>query len=153
MSVQIGDKAPEFRAKSAEGEEIGLGDYAGEKNVYLVFYPMDFSPVCSVQLSTYQRNLAGFQERDTAVIAINRDNAWSHKAFCESLGGIDFPVLSDMTLEVAKLYGVVLPQGINNRAEFLIDKEGVIRWMNIEKSPGDNTPTMEEIFGAIDAIN
>jgi len=152
MSLQIGDKAPAFSSKSVDDQVIFLEDYRRKKNLFLVFYPLAFSPVCSVQLPTYNRNLDGFKSRDTEVIAVSVDSAWSQKAFCDTLGGIDFPLLSDMKLEIAEKYGVALPEGFSTRAEFLIDKNGIIRWLNIEKSPGDDTPTMEDIFSAIDNL-
>jgi len=120
--------------------------------LFLVFYPKAFSSVCSVQLPTYNKNLEGFHSRNTDVVAVSVDNSFSQKAFCDSLGGIEYDVLSDMQLEIAKKYGVDLPGGFANRAEFLIDTEGIIRWLNIEDSAGDDTPTMDDIFGAIDAL-
>lgn len=152
MSLQVGDKAPAFSGPNVDGQEVSSDSYLGRRNLFLVFYPKAFSPVCSVQLPTYNRNLEGFHSRGTDVVAISVDNSFSQKAFCDSLGGIKFDVLSDMQLETAKKYGVDLPGGFTNRAEFLIDKEGIIRWLNIEASAGDDTPTMEDIFGAIDAL-
>jgi len=152
MSLKVGDKAPLFTGKNLEGEEVSLDQYSGRQNVFLVFYPLAFSPVCSVQLPTYNRNLEGFRSRNTDVIAVSVDNSFSQKAFCDSLGGIDFPVISDLDLGIAKQYDVALPGGFSTRAEFLIAKDGVIRWLNVEKNPGDDTPTMDEIFTAIEAV-
>ncbi|UCD37016.1 MAG: redoxin domain-containing protein [Fidelibacterota bacterium] len=152
MSLKAGDKAPAFSGSTQEGQPVALADYAGKMNVFLVFYPKAFSPVCTDQLSLYSGHLEDFKERGTEVIAVSVDNAFSQKAFCDALGGVQFPVLSDMTLEIARSYGVALPGGFANRAEFLIDKQGNIRWLNIEKSAGDNTPTMDDIFGAIDKL-
>ena len=140
MPLKVGDKAPLITGKNLAGEEVSLGQYQGHQNVFLVFYPLAFSPVCSVQLPTYNRNLDGFRSRDTEVIAVSVDNSFSQKA------------LSDMGLKIAKQYDVALPDGSSTRAEFLIDKDGIIRWLNVEKSPGDDTPTMEEIFTAIEAV-
>ncbi len=152
MSVSIGDKAPNFAATSINDRQVSLADYQGKSNVFVVFYFADFSSVCSDQLSTYNKHLDGFRERETQVIAVSRDSSFSHKAFCESLGGIDFPVLSDMNLKIAGDYGVSLESGANDRAEFLVDKEGIIRWTNIEETPGNDTPTMDDIFGAIENL-
>ena len=152
MSIEIGAVAPGFSGKNVDDKVVSLSDFRGQKNVFVVFYFADFSPVCSTQLTNYHRDLDGFASRDTQIIAINRDSGWSHKAFCESLGGIDFPVLSDMDLKIASDYGISLGGGANNRAEFLVDKAGVIRWLNVEESPGNNTPTTDEIFKAIDNI-
>jgi peroxiredoxin (alkyl hydroperoxide reductase subunit C) len=111
-----------------------------------------FSSVCSVQLPNYNRNLEGFRSRDTEVVAISADSGLSQKAFCDSLGGIEFPMLSDRKLEIASQFGVALPDGFTARAEFLIDKQGILRWQNIEQSPGDDTPTIDDIFNAIDSL-
>ncbi|UCH10438.1 MAG: redoxin domain-containing protein [Fidelibacterota bacterium] len=152
MSLKVGDKAPAFSGVDFKDQTIALANHHGRKNVFLVFYPKAFSSVCSVQLSSYNQHLDGFKQRATEVIAISVDNAFSQQAFCDSLGGIEFPVLSDMTLDIARSYGVALPGGFANRAEFLIDQAGVIRWLNVEQSPGDNTPTMDDIFKAIDKL-
>ncbi len=152
MSLQLGDKAPAFSGPNVEGKEVSSDSYLGRRNLFLVFYPKAFSPVCSVQLPTYNRNLEGFHSRNTDVVAVSVDNSFSQKAFCDSLGGIKFDVLSDMQLETAKKIGVDLPGGFTTRAEFLIDSAGIIRWLNIEASAGDDTPTMDDIFGAIDAL-
>ena len=153
MSLKVGDKVPRFTGQDAGKKTISLGDYHGTKNIFLVFYPLAFSSVCSVQLPNYNRNLEGFRQRDTEVIAVSADSGLSQRAFCDSLGGIDFPMLSDRKLEIAKLYGVALPDGFSTRAEFLIDKEGVLRWMNVEKSPGDDTPSIDDIFNVIDSLS
>ena len=152
MPLKVGDKAPAFSGQDVNKQTVSLDDYLAEKHVFLVFYPSAFSPVCSIQLSNYNRNLDGFQNRNTEVITISVDSTWSQKAFCDTLGGIDFPMISDMKLEIAGKYGVALPGGLSTRAEFLIDKDGIIRWLNIEESPGDDTPTIEEIFDAIDQL-
>ncbi|MFC1619044.1 redoxin domain-containing protein [Candidatus Neomarinimicrobiota bacterium] len=152
MSLKVGEKAPRFTGQDVDKKTLSLEDYLGTKNIFLVFYPLAFSSVCSVQLPNYNRNLEGFQKRDTEVIAVSADSGLSQSAFCDSLGGIDFPMLSDRKLEIADLYGVALPDGFSTRAEFLIDKEGVLRWMNVEQSPGDDTPSIDDIFNAIDGL-
>ncbi len=152
MSLEIGAAAPGFSGNNVDDQVVSLSDFRGRKNVFVVFYFADFSPVCSTQLTNYHKELDGFASRDTQVIAISRDSGWSHKAFCDSLGGIDYPVLSDLDLKIASDYGINLSSGANNRAEFLVDKEGIIRWMNVEETPGNDTPTMDDIFKAIDNI-
>ena len=113
MSLKIGDQAPGFSGMDLEKQTVTLADYRGRKNIFLVFYPKAFSPVCSMQLPRYNQDLDGFNQRDTEVIAVSVDNAFSQKAFCDALGGIDFPILSDMTLDIpahtVSLCRVVLP--------------------------------------------
>ena len=97
-------------------------------------------------------SLDGFASRNTEVVAVSVDNAFSQQAFCDSMNGIEFPMLSDMALDIAEAYGVKLPGHLAMRSEFAIDKDGVLRWINIEASAGDDTPTMDDIFGALDAL-
>lgn len=152
MSINKGDTAPQFSGTDLNGNSVALSDFKGEENVFLVFYPKAFSGVCATQLPRYNSNLDGFHSRDSEVIAVSVDNAFSQEAFCESMGGINFPMLSDMTLEIADSYGVKLEGHLAMRSEFLIDKDGIVRWFNVETSAGDDTPTMDDIFGAIDAL-
>lgn len=152
MSLNIGDQAPAFSSKDTNDKLVALADYRDKQNVFVVFYYADFSSVCSLQLAMYNKNMDGFKSRNTAVVAINRDSSFSHKAFCESLGGIDFPVLSDIDFKMAKDYGVDLGNGTSDRAEFIIDKSGALRWINVENSPGEDTATMDDIFSALDAL-
>ncbi len=153
MALNIGDNAPNFSGTKLDGEAISLADYKGKKNVFLVFYPKAFSGVCATQLPRYNANLDGFASRDTEVVAVSVDNAFSQQAFCDSMDGINFPMVSDMTLDIADAYGVKLDGHLAMRSEFAIDKEGVLRWINIEKSAGDDTPTMDDIFAALGALN
>jgi len=152
MALKVGDSAPAFTAKDTDGNEISLESYRGKKNVFLVFYPLAFSPVCSVQLPRYNQHLDGFKERDTEVIAISVDSSFSQKAFCDTLGGLNFPLVSDLDLGIARQYGVALDTGFTTRAEFAIDKEGAVKWLNIEDEAGNDTPSMEDIFAALDKL-
>lgn len=153
MAVQVGDTAPAFSANNRDNQPVSLSEYHGKKNVFLVFFPFAFSGVCSIQLPRYNSLLADFDSRDTEVIAVSADSGLSQNAWCESLGGITFPMLSDQDLAIAKAYDMALPGGHAGRGEFLIDKGGSIRWINIEDALGNDTPSMDDIFSAIDAIN
>ena len=152
MALNIGDQAPDFSGKTLDGKDLSLADYRGQKNVFVVFYPAAFSGVCSAQLPRYNQNYDGFKERNTEIVAISADNGFSQQAFCDALGGLDYPMLSDKLLTTADQYGVKQDAGIAMRSEFAIDQEGVIRWLNIEASAGDDTPTMDDIFSALDAL-
>ena len=152
MTLNMGDKAPDFAGKALDGSDISLGDFRGKQNLFLVFYAKAFSGVCATQLPRYNANLDGFKQRNTQVVAVSVDNSFAQQAFCDSLGGIDYPMLSDMTLDTADAYGVKLPDGFSTRAEFAIDKEGIIRWLNVEASAANDTPTMDDIFSALDAL-
>lgn len=127
MSVEIGSPAPDFRLKGHDGAEYRLGDYRG-RNVVLLFYPADFTGVCTKELSAFCDDLAGFNRLDAQVFGISVDGAWSHKAFAESLG-LDYPLLADFHPkgEVAKKYGLYIEEyGISSRAVVVVDREGTI---------------------------
>jgi peroxiredoxin len=152
MSLSIGSPAPEFTLKSNQDNEISLADYKGNKNVVLVFYPLDFSPVCSIQLPEYSGKKADFEAKDTVVLGVNRDSVYTHKAWAKEFG-IEVPLLADMNGATAKSYGIYLDEaGINKRAVFLIDKEGVLRFKFIEKSPGDFTLHTDEVLKEISKL-
>lgn len=142
----VGDTAPDFTLPTHAGAEIRLSDYRGERRVVLVFYPLDFSPVCNVQLPEYSDLRDAFERLDTVVLGINRDSVYTHRAWAEAYG-IDVPLLADMTLTAARAFGVALPdEGTSQRAVFLIDRGGVIRLAHVEKETGDFTLHAAEVL-------
>jgi peroxiredoxin len=91
--IEPGTPAPEFTLPNHKGEPVSLSDFRGQ-NVMLVFYPADFSPVCSDQLSIYQEVLGQIEEAGVLLLGISVDSSWTHKAFRKQLG-IDIPLLAD----------------------------------------------------------
>ena len=147
-----GQPAPDFTLASTTGQDITLSSYKGNKNVVLVFYPLDFSPVCSMQLPEYSGRQDDFADLDTVVLGINRDSAYTHKAWAAEYG-IEVPLLADMNLDVAKKYGVALDgKGISGRAVFLIDKDGKVRFEHVESAPGEYTVRPQEVLEKIRAL-
>lgn len=145
MALQLGHDAPDFSLESTEGK-IGLRDYRGHKHVVLTFYPLDFSPTCSMQLPEYSAHREAFAEMDAVVLGVNRDSVYTHRAWAREFG-IDIPLLADMTNEVARLYGVYSEgTGKNGRAVFIIDKEGKLRYQHVEKQSSDFTMHAETIL-------
>jgi mycoredoxin-dependent peroxiredoxin len=146
MPATVGQAAPTFKLKASNDTEVSLEDYRGKKNVVLVFYPLDFSPTCSIQLPEYSSRKADFEKADAEILGINRDSVYTHKAWSKEFG-IDVPLLADMTNSVAGKYGVDIPErGISKRAVFLIDKAGILRHAHIENSPGDFTFHADDIL-------
>ncbi len=144
--LKVGSKAPDFKLTSHKDAPVSLSDYAGKRSVILVFYPLDFSPVCSVQIPDYQSRYGEFKKHNVEIIGISRDSLYAHKAWSKELGGVDFPLLADVTNEVAKKYGVYMPdKGINGRAIFVIDKNGVIQKIHEEAELKDRR-TAEELL-------
>jgi len=140
--ISAGEPAPDFTLRDQEGEKVSLSDYRGRK-VLLVFYPQDFSPVCSDQLSIYQEVKPQIAEKGVELIGISIDHPWAHKAFQEKLG-IDTRLLSDFEPkgEVARAYGAYIEKfGHANRSLVLIDEGGTVAWVH-------ESPTPLEIPGA-----
>jgi len=144
--LTVGDTAPDFTLTAHTGAEIRLSDYRGKRHVVLVFYPLDFSPVCSVQLPEYSDLKDDFGRLDAVVLGVNRDSVYTHRAWAEAYG-IEVPLLADMTLAVARAFGVDLPdEGTSQRAVFLVDRAGTIRLVHVEKATGDFTLHAAEVL-------
>ena len=149
--IEAGTPAPEFTLRNQAGEKVSLSDLRGRK-VLLVFYPADFSPVCSDQLSVYQEVLPQIEELGATVLGISVDSMWAHKAFQERLG-VEIPLLADFHPkgEVARSYGAYVEgYGTSNRSLVLIDEEGVVEWTHESPSPLE-IPGANLIFDAIGA--
>ncbi|HEX8754681.1 MAG TPA: redoxin domain-containing protein [Solirubrobacterales bacterium] len=146
--IAVGEAAPDFTLRDQDGEEVSLADFKGRK-VLLVFYPMDFSPVCSDQLSIYQEVKPQLGEKGVELVGISVDHAWAHKAFQEKLG-IDTTLLADFEPkgEVARAYGSYLDAGFANRTLVLVDADGKVAWTYESPSPGE-FPGANVIFDAL----
>ena len=131
----VGQKAPTFKADALVGNDfksISLEDHKG-KWVVLFFYPLNFTFVCPTEITAFQDKLGQFKEAGAEVIAVSVDSKYSHLAWNNTarnrggLGGVQFPLVSDLSKEVCKAYDVLLPSGIALRALFLIDPQGTIQ--------------------------
>lgn len=140
--IKPGTTAPEFTLPDHKGEPVSLLDLRGRK-VMLVFYPADFSPVCTDQLSIYQEVLGQIEEAGVQLLGISADSSWTHRAFRKQLG-LDIPLLSDFHPKgrVSREFGAYIEDfGTPNRSLVLIDEEGVVRWVH-------EAPSVVEIPGA-----
>jgi peroxiredoxin len=129
MALQPGDMAPDFTLPSTVGDKVTLSDYRGKKSVILLFYPLDFSPVCSVETKECAEMLPTEGGSGVEVLGISVDSLWSHKAFAAQQG-IAYPLLADFNPKgaVAEKYGVYLAdKGISARTAFIIGKDGKIK--------------------------
>jgi peroxiredoxin len=148
--IEPGTKAPDFTLRDQDGNEVSIADFAGRKLV-LAFYPADFSPGCTNQLSLYQEVLGEFEQRDAALIGISVDSAYCHRAFREQRN-LTMPLLADYHPkgEVSRAYGAYIEErGHSNRSLVLIDGEGIVRWAY--ESPPKEVPGANLIFDALDA--
>jgi mycoredoxin-dependent peroxiredoxin len=145
-TLKVGDAAPDFTLRTANGIEWHLADFRGEKNVVLAFVPYAFSSVCSAQLPSYESELERFKDFDTEVVSISLDSTYALNAWAKSMH-TSFPLLSDFYPQgkVVDLYGVRHQAGMPNRAVIVIDKEGIIRYIEVLDNPGD-MPDNEDLF-------
>jgi peroxiredoxin len=148
--IAPGGRAPDFTLRDHDLQKVSLADFAGRRLV-LAFYPGDFSPVCSDQLSIYQEVLPEIESRNAALVGISVDGAFCHRAFRESLN-LTMPLLADFHPKgkVSAAYGAYLEErGFDNRSLVLIGEDGVVRWSHA--SPTDlEIPGANLIFDALD---
>lgn len=151
--IEVGQNAPNFSLSSHRDNTVGLEDYRGDKHVVLVFYPLDFSPVCSIQLPEYSGRKAEFDAANAVVLGVNRDSVYTHKAWAAELG-LELELLADMAGDVAKAYGVYINErGMSKRAVFIIDKAGVVRFVHVENSPGEFTVHADALLEQLQQLN
>ena len=147
--IEAGSPAPEFTLRDQDGNSVSLADYRG-RTVVLVFYPADFSRVCTDQLSVYQEVLPQFEEAGAQLVGISVDSAFSHKAFREHQG-LTIPLLADFHPkgEVAKAYGVWSEEhGVAGRALVMVAPDGMVKWSYM--SPPLEVPGANLIFDALE---
>jgi peroxiredoxin len=147
--IQAGEPAPDFSLRNQDGEKVSLSDFRGRK-LLLIFYPLDFSPVCSDQLSVYQEVKPEIEAQGVQMLGISVDSGFAHKAFQEKLG-IDTPLLADFEPkgEVARAYGAYIEKtGHANRSLVLVDEDGVVEWAYESPSPLE-IPGANLIFDAL----
>ena len=149
--LKTGNSAPDFTLHSKPGESVSFNQFRGRPTI-LAFYPADFSPVCGDQMTLYNEVLPEFEKFNAQLIGISVDGVWSHLAFSKDRK-LRFPILSDFEPkgEVARKYGVYRKQdGMTERALFVIDKDGIIRWSYV--SPIGINPGAEGILNALESI-
>jgi peroxiredoxin len=149
--LSVETKAPEFTLRSTPDQWLTLDELQG-RPVILAFYPADWSPVCGDQMALYNEMLDEFQEFDAELLGISVDGAWCHAAFARDRK-LHFPLLADFEPKgaVARDYGVYRDKdGVCERALFVIDSEGIIRWSYV--SPLGVNPGANGILTALEQI-
>lgn len=142
--IKVGTEAPDFELSSSEpdptgkpGKKIRLSDYRGKRHVVLAFYPLDFSPVCSIENQCFQKTAERYAKADAQVLGLSVDSAWTHAAFARELG-LGYPLLADFHPkgEVARKYGLYLEEsGITARATVVVGKDGVVKLVQVQQIP------------------
>ncbi len=152
LKVKVGDPAPPFSLPALTGETISLAQYRGTHNVVISFVPAAWTPVCSDQWPGYNIVRDIFEQHDAILLGITVDNLPTLHAWTRQMGDLWFPVMSDFWPhgEVAGRFGVLRTDGTAERALFIIDKTGIIRFITV--SDINRRPDLKEIVDALEAI-
>ncbi len=149
MPITVGQPAPDFVLKDQSQKEVKLSDFQGQKNVVMVFYPLDWSPVCTNEHACFVNDMKKFEQLDAQVLGLSVDSVWSHKAYAEKMG-IHYPLLADFHPRgaVANKFGVYLEdRGITGRAIAIINKQGKVAWFKQYDIPV--VPDIHEVAQAL----
>lgn len=158
----IGQKAPHFSTKAVkEGriiEGFSLDQYIG-KYVVFFFYPLDFTFVCPTELHAFQDALSTFHAMNTEVVGCSVDSCYSHAAWLSTpvekggIQGVTYPLVADLTKQIARDYQVLHPEGIAYRGLFLLDKTGTVRHQVVNDLPlGRSIPEAIRMVQALQAF-
>ncbi len=152
LRVKVGEPAPDFTLPAISGERVTLSRYRGKKNVVLSFVPAAWTPVCSDQWPGYAILEDLFKEYDAILLGITVDNIPTLFAWTNQMGKIWFPVLSDFWPhgKVADSFGVLRSDGTAERAIIIIDKEGIIRYINVNDI--NKRPFLESIVEQLEKL-
>lgn len=150
-ALKPGTPAPEFTLHCTPDQSVSLSEFKGQP-VILAFYPADWSPVCGDQMALYNEILPEFHRHEATLLGISVDGIWCHTAFAHDRK-LRFPLLADFEPkgEVAKKYGVYRDkEGLTERALFVIDSDGIIRWSHV--SPLGINPGADGILNALESL-
>jgi len=150
--LKVGDKAPDFTLPAVSGERVSLSQYLNKKNVVISFVPAAWTPVCSDQWPGYNIIKKIFDNYDALLIGITVDNIPTLYAWTNQMGDLWFPVLSDFWPHgaVADKFGVLRSDGTSERALFVIDKKGVIRYIDIHDI--NKRPPLEDLVKELEKL-
>jgi len=152
MSIAVGQTAPDFALLNQEKKEVKLSDFAGKKNVVLVWYPLDWSPTCTNEHVCFVNDMKAFETLAAEVLGVSVDSVWSHKAFAEKMG-IKYSLLADFHPRgaMSEKYGVYLAdKGITGRAIAIVNKAGKVAWFKNYDIPV--VPDLKEVAAALGQV-
>lgn len=152
LKVKIGDRAPDFKLPAVAGMRISLGQFRGRKNVVISFVPAAWTPICSDQWPGYNIVKEMFDANDAILLGITVDNIPTLFSWTNQMGRLWFPVLSDFWPHgaVAKQFGVLRSDGTAERALFVIDKKGTIRYIDVHDI--NRRPSLEVLMGELEKL-
>jgi peroxiredoxin len=153
LKVKVGEMAPDFTLRSVSGGTMSIKDYSGKKNVMISFVPAAWTPVCSDQWPGYNIAQDEFERLNTVLVGITEDNIPTLYAWTKTMGTLWFPVLSDFWPhgKAAGAYGVLRSDGTAERAVFIIDRQGIIRYIDVHDI--NSRPPLEGIINELEKLN
>lgn len=152
MSIQIGDKAPDFSLYSSEKQLVHLSDFKG-RNVVLLFFPLAFTSTCTKELCSTRDEMEVYNAMDTEVLGISIDTPQSLARYKQD-HQFNFTLLSDFNKDTIKAYDAIYEQfghnmkGVGKRAAFVIDGEGIVRYAEVLEDAG-KIPDFDAIQNAL----
>ena len=152
LKVKVGERAPDFELPAVTGGKVSLRQYRGKKSVVLSFVPAAWTPVCSDQWPGYNIVKGIFEQHDAILVGITVDNVPTLFAWTNQMGKLWFPVLSDFWPHgaVAGQYGVLRSDGMSERALFVIDTQGIIRYADVHDI--NKRPLLEHLVNALEKL-
>ena len=161
MSVLVGKPAPDFTAQAVMPDnsieaKFNLKEQGKGKNVVLFFYPLDFTFVCPSEIIAFNNRVNEFKTRNTLVVGVSVDSQFTHLAWKNTavekggIGNIQFPLVADLTKQIARDYDVLVNDAVALRGTFLIDKNGIVQHQVVNNLPlGRN---VDEAIRMVDAL-
>lgn len=151
-SPQVGDLAPDFTAASTSGSDVSLSSFRGKRNVLLAFFPLAFTGTCTKELVCFTEDFDQFAGNGVEILPISVDSTASLREFKNKLQ-MKSELLSDFKRDISRAYGVLNDERFySNRAYFLIDRAGIIRWSHVESNNGQRREN-SEILAAIKQLS
>jgi peroxiredoxin len=156
MSVQVGQKAPDFTLKTSKMEDFKLSDLQGKKNVVVLFVPLAFTSVCTKEFCSVRDSVSSLQNDNTQVVGISVDSPFALDAWAAK-EGYNFPLLSDFNKTVSSSYGALYDNllgfnGVSKRSAFVIDKSGTVRYAWVSED-ARNMPEFDAIRACLQQLN
>jgi mycoredoxin-dependent peroxiredoxin len=139
----VGDQAPDFNLKSTSGDMVTVGQFKGQKNVLIAFFPLAFTGVCTAENCAFSEDYSKFESQDTVVLPVSVDSTPTLNEF-RGKHGMKHHLLSDFKREAGRAYGVLDEEKFfTKRAYFLVGKDGTLRWKHVEAELGHSRPNHE----------
>jgi peroxiredoxin len=139
----VGERAPDFTLQSTSGEAVTLSSFRGKHPVLLAFFPLAFTSTCTAELCEMTEDYDGYAAKGVVILPISVDSVPTLKEYRRQ-HALRTELLSDFKREATNAYGTMWQDAFfSNRAYFLIDRDGVVRWAHVEATPGQKRSTAE----------